>query len=205
MSWNYAVSLIATALSLVSLVAVLILAREVGLLLVRLGPDRAMPTTDGIDIGEDVSNLLTHIDVAGNQLSPGSRKKPVTMLVFTRRQCVACQRLLPDVKGFARKYLAQCELRILSEDSPPFDPSLLKLIGSPGISIVSPVSFSSFNVHLTPYAIVTDFSGKVVARGVVNSIQQMESLLGVEFKVRGTTRRKHQIMLGSESQEDTTV
>ncbi|HEX8121435.1 MAG TPA: MauE/DoxX family redox-associated membrane protein [Solirubrobacteraceae bacterium] len=129
-------------------VAVLALAREVGMLRLAVGPQGALEIAEeGPPLGSD-SGLGAHLDPR-----PGA---PLTLGVFTSEGCGMCHRLAPGIRAFARHPHV----------------SLLELD-----EVADAAHWRRLNVPGSPYAIALDGGGRVLAKGTFNSIAQLESVV----------------------------
>ena len=128
-------------------VAVLALAREVGMLRLTLGPQSALEIPEeGPPRGAD-SGLLGFFDPR-----PGATLR---LAVFSSEGCSLCQRLAPSVEFLARDpHVSLAELDEVEHAEH------WERLGIPG----------------SPYALVLDPTGRVVSKGTFNSLGQLESL-----------------------------
>jgi hypothetical protein len=133
-------------------VAVLALAREVGELRLRVGPQAALELLDeGPELGTPTS--------LGARLgSPEVRAAGARygLAVFTSEGCPVCSALEPVVGVVARDPMV--EARVFDEVR---DAALWRELRIPG----------------SPYAVVLDLDGRVLSKGTFNSLGQLESLL----------------------------
>ncbi len=129
-------------------VAVLALAREVGLLRLALGPQAALELPDeGPALGSD-SGLAGHLDPR-----PGAA---LGLAVFTSEGCRLCTALAPQVAALARD--PHVDVLVLDEVG---DAEHWRRLAVPG----------------SPYAVALDRRGRVLAKGTFNSLGQLESVL----------------------------
>jgi Methylamine utilisation protein MauE len=129
-------------------VAVLALAREVGELRLRLGPQGALEVPgEGPEVGSR-SELVASFDPA-----PDAR---LALAVFTSDGCPMCRTLEPAVDYFARDPLVA--LRRFDERR---DATAWRALDVPG----------------SPYAVALGLDGTVLAKGTFNSLGQLESVL----------------------------
>ena len=141
-------------------VAVLALAREVGMLRLAVGPQGALEIAEeGPELGAD-SGLADHLDPR-----PGPE---LALVVFTSDGCGMCRRLAPGIHALARH--PHVELLELDEVA---DADHWRRLDVPG----------------SPYALALDRAGRVLAKGTFNSIAQLESVLAAaERRVAGAAR-----------------
>jgi hypothetical protein len=132
-------------------VAVLALAREVGMLRLAVGPQSALEIPEeGPARGTD-SGLLEFFDPRA-----GAAGFMLRLAVFTSEGCHLCRQLAPSVEFLAR----DPHVSVATFDEVAHAEHWERL-GIPG----------------SPYALVLDPAGRVVAKGTFNSLGQLESLL----------------------------
>jgi Methylamine utilisation protein MauE len=129
-------------------VAVLALAREVGMLRLRLGATGALEVAgEGPDLGAPAPELLGRIPLAGAR---------VGLAVFTSEGCHLCKSLEPAIESLAR----EPEIAVVVVDEVA-DSALWRALGIPG----------------SPFAVALDGGGTVLAKGTFNNLAQLESVL----------------------------
>jgi hypothetical protein len=128
-------------------VAVLALAREVGLLRVRLAPESALEVADeGPPVGARVG-LLERFDATGARFA---------LAVFSSEGCRLCEALSPAIAAFRRHPLVALEVFDEARDA-----DVWRELRIPG----------------SPFAVALDRDGAVRAKGTFNSYGQLESIL----------------------------
>jgi hypothetical protein len=129
-------------------VAVLALAREVGMLRLRLGTQGALEISgEGPDIGSRPEGLSERIGHNGADFG---------LALFTSEGCAICQTLAPAIDNVARD--PRVEVAVFDEVAEAEVWRALKIPGS-------------------PFALALDGEGKVLAKGTFNSLAQLESVL----------------------------
>jgi Methylamine utilisation protein MauE len=129
-------------------VAVLALAREVGLLRLRLAGESAL------DVAEEGPPVGSHVDLSG-RLQPRAATR-IGLAVFSSEGCRLCQSLAPVVAAFSRDPLLTVEVFDEVRDADIWHD--LRIPGS-------------------PFAVAIDRDGAVRAKGTFNSYGQLESIL----------------------------
>jgi hypothetical protein len=144
-------------------VAVLALAREVGMLRLAVGPQGALEVEgEGPPLGSD-SGLAAHLDprVTGDEGA-------LALAVFTSEGCGMCRRLAPGIRALARHpHVSLLELDEVA------DAGHWRRLGVPG----------------SPYALALDGAGRVLAKGTFNSLAQLESVLAAAERRRAEAAR----------------
>lgn len=137
-------------------VAVLALAREVGMLRLAVGPQGALEIDgEGPELGAG-SGLGAHLD-------PRLDDRSLALAVFTSEGCGMCRRLAPGIHALARHPHV----------------SLLELD-----EVADAEHWRRLNVPGSPYVLALDASGRVLAKGTFNSIAQLESVLAAAERRR---------------------
>lgn len=133
---------------LVLSVAVVALLRQIGVLHARLHPLGAHFGGEGPDVGSEAPGL-DQTDYATAE---------ITLVAFTSPTCDVCKVLAPSLDALRHDYR---DVHIRTID----------------LGEMTRATFDAFNVRSTPYAVAIDADGFVRARGVVNSLEQIEELL----------------------------
>jgi hypothetical protein len=129
-------------------VAVLALAREVGLLRLRLAPEAAL------DVADEGPPLGTRITLPA-RFADGAQAR-LALAIFSSEGCRLCQSLKPVIAAFQRDPLVAVEVFDEVRDA-----ELWQELGIPG----------------SPFAVAFDRGGAVRAKGTFNTYGQLESIL----------------------------
>ncbi len=129
-------------------VAVFALAREVGMLRLQLGPQAAL------DVAGEGPPLGTRTELIG-RFEPGASAE-LALAVFLSESCHACHALEPALEALDAE-------PILARRS--FD------------EVRDADAWRELRVPGSPYAVALDLGGRVLARGTVNNLAQVESVL----------------------------
>jgi uncharacterized membrane protein YphA (DoxX/SURF4 family) len=129
-------------------VAVLALAREVGMLRLRLGSTGALEVAgEGPALGTPAPELLARIPL---------ERARTALAVFTSEGCQMCRNLAPAVESLARE--PEVAVGVFEEVA---DSGLWRALGIPG----------------SPFAVALDPEGTVLAKGTFNNLAQLESVI----------------------------
>ncbi|HEY8001089.1 MAG: MauE/DoxX family redox-associated membrane protein [Vicinamibacteria bacterium] len=140
-------------------VAVLALAREVGLLRLRLGPGSAL------ELPDEGPLVFRSIDLISRfRLEP---ETTLALAVFVSEGCHVCRSLEPSLRVFERDPLVALES--FEEDAETAVWAELEIPGS-------------------PFAIALDREGTVLAKGTFNNLSQLESVLATAERRREERR-----------------
>ena len=161
-------------------VAVLALARQVGILHERVAPAGALIHGAGPGVGEQSPRLEVHA-MAGNAITVGSNLPAgkALLMLFVSQTCPICKKLIPIAMNFSKSerldvlFVGDAEL---SEQR--------KLIDQFGLDEHCFVNGSeiglAYRVDKLPYAVLLDDLGVIAAKGLVNSREHFESLLNAK-------------------------
>jgi hypothetical protein len=137
-------------------VAVFALAREVGMLRLRLGPAAALEIPEeGPELGERLE-LVERFGVAGADAS-------LALAVFTSQGCRVCRALEPAIAALAGDPAVAVET---------FD------------EVADRQAWSELRVPGSPFAVALDPDGTVLAKGTFNNLAQLESVLATAERRR---------------------
>ena len=141
------------------IVALLGLAREVGMLRLQLGTQGALEIAgEGPDVGSHADGLASRLGVPS---SNGSER--LGLAVFSSEGCHLCQTLSPAIENVAND--PHVTVGVFDEVA---DAALWRDLEIPG----------------SPFAIATDDSGTVLAKGTFNNLAQLESVLATAVRRR---------------------
>lgn len=136
-------------------IAVLALAREVGMLRLRLGTQGALEIAgEGPDVG-------SRSDALAARLAAGTER--LGLAVFSSEGCHLCQTLSPAIENVGKD--PHVEVGVFDEVA---DAGLWRDLGIPG----------------SPFAIALDGRGTVLAKGTFNNLAQLESVLATAERRR---------------------
>ena len=137
--------------------ATLALAREVGLLRMRVGPASALEIpSEGPELGSR-ADLVERIG--------GAREAELALAVFTSAGCHVCEALRPAVDSIA----AHPAVAVARFDEQ-----------------ADAEAWSGLDVPGSPYAVALDPDGTVLAKGTFNNLAQLESILAAGERRRGS-------------------
>ena len=150
--WWAAAFLVLWILVAVLAIVVVALARQIGVLQLRLAPLGALEVDDeGPELGEAPEARSVRTPDGSRRVigGPGRRR----LVAFVSETCPICERVAPSLPAAARA--SGLELQLVS------DPDLETAYGVPGV----------------PFVVVLDEVGVVRSKGTVNSLEQVEGLV----------------------------
>ncbi len=157
--------------------AVLALARQVGVLHVRLAPAGALMTGKGPVVGEAAPVLdVATIDGAPLAIGKALARGRMQLLMFVSPHCPLCKDLIPVAKNFARR--EKLDLLFVGDDDPAEQRAMIAHAGLEGFSFVnSPIVGRTYHVDRLPHAVLIGNDGVILSKGLVNSREHLESLV----------------------------
>lgn len=163
------------------LVAVLALARQVGILYERVAPMGALMLDHGPKVGEAAPALALEAIGGGRvAIGPGPGKRS-QLLFFLSPTCPVCKKLLPILKSIKGSEGAWLDVVLASDGDLPEHAAFRqksKLDEFP--YVLSTELGMAFRVGRLPYAVLIGEDGRVRAKGLVNSREQLESLFAAK-------------------------
>jgi len=156
-------------------VALLALARQVGVLHMRIAPAGALVTAHGPAVGGQAPHLdVTTID--GAPLGIGWARGRMQMMLFVSPSCPLCKELIPVAKSFARR--EKLDLLFVGDDDLAEQRALIARTGLEGFPFVnSPIVGRTYHVDRLPHAVLIGGDGVILSKGLVNSREHLESLV----------------------------
>jgi methylamine dehydrogenase accessory protein MauD len=157
--------------------AVLALARQVGVLHERIAPIGAFAMARGPQPGEAAPKILArtlddgvlHI---GGSLPAGAMQ----LLFFVSPTCPVCKTLLPTAKSFAET--EAIDLVLVGDGDADEHRELAQRFAIPLDRFINgPEVGQAFHVGKLPYAVLISETGIVIAQGLVNTREHLESLV----------------------------
>jgi len=158
-------------------VALLALARQVGVLHMRVAPAGALTTAGGPAVGSGAPLVEAH-RLDGGHITIGGpvTDAPLRLLMFVSAACPLCKGLIPVAKSFAKD--ERLALTFVGDDDAAIQHKLIAQQGLEAYPFVNgPEVGQAFGVGKLPYAVLLDAEGVVLSKGLVNSREHLESLV----------------------------
>jgi methylamine dehydrogenase accessory protein MauD len=153
------------------------LARQIGVLHERIAPAGALAMDQGPGIG-DAAPQFTLTSFAGSTVAIGGQLPmgQMLMLLFVAPSCPMCKKLLPIATSFARN--ERLGLVFVGDGDLGEQRAMVKRHElNPARFVSAPEVGFAFRVGKLPYAVVLDDRGTILAKGLVNSREHLESLI----------------------------
>lgn len=162
------------------LLAVVALARQVGILYERIAPMGALMMDTGPKVGEAVP-AVDLLDLVGRGVGIGRAEDTSTLLFFLSPTCPVCKKLLPILKGISQSESSWLRIVLASDGDRPEHESFFRKAKLDQFPYVLSADLGmTFRISKLPYAVLIDEAGRVRAKGLVNSREQLESLFNAK-------------------------
>ena len=153
------------------------LSRQVGVLFERVAPMGALVTDAGPAVGEPSPSF----NLRGIQSEPvgiGGPSERATLVFFLSPTCPVCKKLIPVLKSLQSDEQRALSI-VLASDGERAEH--LRFVTEQGLGsmpyVLSTELGMGYRVSRLPYAVLLDRGGIVAAKGLVNSREQLDSLL----------------------------
>lgn len=165
-------------LVVIEAIAIWALARQIGVLQLRIAPTGARMANAGLELGEEAP-WFSEQDIRGRTVTPGWRRGKPTLLIFTSIGCPACEDLYPAIPTLLRHESMRIDVVIVSlqANSPEHQVYATEHRLDRLPYMMSPALAGAYQVAATPYAILINEDGKVYTKGIANTLEHLESLL----------------------------
>ena len=161
-------------LVLLDTIVVVVAVRQIGIMHLRLGGGGAMALPAGPPIGEPAPAFASR-DTRGNLIESPWHSGRNSLLVFVSPGCGACPEVIPSIRAIRRADRRRTEILLVSNAPGESNEDYARKSLCP--VIVDGEVVASYAMDATPYGIAIDHQGVVRAKGVVNQIEHLESLL----------------------------
>ncbi|MFB0872829.1 MULTISPECIES: redoxin family protein [unclassified Sphingobium] len=158
-------------------VALLALARQVGVLHIRVAPAGALATSGGPEVGSSTGAIATRT-LDGKPVTIGGHAHGVKLrlLFFVSAQCPLCKAVIPMALSFAKA--ERVALTFVGDDDPAAQRAMIAQHGLDGHAFVNgPEVGQAYGVAKLPFAVLLDEEGVILSKGLVNSREHLESLI----------------------------
>jgi methylamine dehydrogenase accessory protein MauD len=159
------------------LAVVFALARQVGILFERVAPMGALMTDAGPKIGE-TSPRFDLMTLDGKPVAIGGAAARSTLVFFLSTTCPVCKKLLPVLKSMRSAEGKTLDIILASDGEHEAHEAFRKASGLADFPyVLSPDLGMTYRINRLPFAVVLDQQGIVRGKGLVNSREQLESLM----------------------------
>ncbi|MBI1905519.1 MAG: methylamine dehydrogenase accessory protein MauD [Rhodocyclales bacterium] len=158
------------------LVAVIALTRQIGILYERIAPMGALMMDTGPRVGEPAP-VFQLADLGGAGIALGQPAEKSTLLFFLAPGCPVGKKLLPILRSVSQSEDAWLRIVLASDgEAREHQAFYRKEKLAPFPYVLSTELGMSFRIAKLPYAVLIDEAGRIRAKGLVNSREQLESL-----------------------------
>lgn len=167
-SWLVILGLVLTLLAL---------ARQVGVLHMRVAPAGALTTSGGPAVGGKGPAVPAHT-LEGKDVIVGGPSKtvPLRLLMFVSATCPLCKSLIPAARSFAHD--ERLELTFVGDDDAAVQRTMIAQHGLEAYRFINGSEVGqAYEVGKLPYAVLLDSEGTILSKGLVNSREHLESLV----------------------------
>lgn len=161
---------------LVLLVAVIALSRQIGILYERVAPMGALVMDTGPKPG-DLAPTFELDALGGGRVRFGGVQARSMLIFFLSPTCPVCKKLLPILKSIQAAESKWLDIVLASDGEAPAHESFrqrARLTNFP--YVLSAALGMQYRVSKLPHAVLVDETGRVRAKGLVNSREQLDSL-----------------------------
>jgi methylamine dehydrogenase accessory protein MauD len=154
------------------------LARQIGVLHDRIAPTGALMLAKGLSVGQ-AAPIVTVEDLDGHTRRIGASRDDGknTLVLFLSPTCPVCKVLLPVLKSSQRSEQSWLQIVLASDGDSDAQVEFRKRNGLSSFPyVLSPSLGIAYQVNRLPYAVLMDERGIVLARGIINSREHLESL-----------------------------
>ena len=157
-------------------IAVFALARQIGVLYERVAPMGALTIDDGPKVG-DLAPVFNLTALDGAKVQVGAPGAYSSLLFFVSPTCPVCKKLLPVLRSIARDEAEWLRVVLASDGDEAKQRAFYEKAELRDFPYVLSTDLGmAWKVAKLPYAVLTDEQGRVRAKGLINSREQLESL-----------------------------
>jgi methylamine dehydrogenase accessory protein MauD len=158
------------------LVAVIALARQIGILYERVAPMGALMMDSGPKVG-DLAQVHELPSLTGPAVRLGAPAARSTLVFFLSPTCPVCKKLLPILKSIHQAESSWLNLVFASDGDTVEHAGFVKRAGLEAFPyVVSAELGMHYRISKLPYALLISETGRIASKGLVNSREQLESL-----------------------------
>lgn len=170
-------NLVLWAVVLALLVAVIALSRQIGILYERIAPMGALMMDSGPKVGE-LAPVFELPALSGGVVRIGAESARATLVFFLSPTCPVCKKLIPILKSMRTAEGSRLAIVLASDgDSVEHQEFRQRAQLQDFPYVLSAELGMRYHVSKLPYAVLMDAQGRLRAKGLVNSREQLESLL----------------------------
>lgn len=160
-------------------IVVLGLVRQLGVIYLRLGPDSAVTTSEGLEINSPAPEFQSEDVISGRRVTLTDLKQRPSLLIFISPTCGPCAKLMPHVADLMRVRNSAANIVLISQSTEQETLSLIRShkLKGPVLADADKSLSTIYRVPATPFAYRVDQSGIVKRRGIPNTLEHLEEML----------------------------
>ena len=176
MDWLVVSNIVLWVGFLLMVVVNLALARQIGVLYVRVAPAGALMMNQKLEVGSPAPEMAIP-DLGGDIVDVGKVENRSQLVFFLSPDCPVCNELTPVLKSASRAEADWLDV-ILASDGPEQDHAgYAQRKGLEALPyVVSELLGKTYGVSKLPYAVLIDEAGQIASMGIINSREHLESL-----------------------------
>jgi methylamine dehydrogenase accessory protein MauD len=157
-------------------IMVFAMARQIGILFERISPIGAMINDSGPEVGKPSPRFdLTSLN--GGDVKIGYKGEKNTLVFFLSPTCPICNKLLPAIKSIQSSESKSLNVVLASDGESSKHLDFIKKHEITNFPyVLSQPLGTTYRVSRLPFAVVLDSDGIVLAKGLVNTREQLDSL-----------------------------
>ena len=156
--------------------------RQLGFVLRRVGPVGARSSSEGPRVGENIAYHLA--EILGRNFE-GKAK----LIVFVSDECSICRVIREGAMNLTKSWRADASIVLIYDCFDKTREVALRKLSGGLYEVRAYLKRQELGATFVPFAVVTDDAWTVVAKGLVNEIGHLESLLELERAKRQETAR----------------
>lgn len=166
-------------------IAVFALARQIGVLYERVAPMGALMLDDGPAVGDEAP-LFNLASLDGSRVDIGRPSNRGELVFFLSPTCPVCKKLIPVLRSIREAEQGWLDIILASDGDESRQRTFYEKAKLSDFRYVLSTDLGmAYKVGKLPYAVLLGADGRVRAKGLINSREQLESLftahdLGVE-------------------------
>ena len=164
------------------------LSRQVGVLFERVAPMGALVTDAGPAAGS-AAPVFALQGLQSEAVRLGGADERATLLFFLAPTCPVCKKLIPILKSLARDEQRQVRVVLASDGDADHRQFVREQQLQAFPYLLSTELGMAYRVSRLPYAVLMDRQGVIAAKGLVNSREQLDSLLNAHDMGTPTIQR----------------
>ena len=157
-------------------VAVFALTRQIGVLYERVAPMGALMMDEGPKVG-DIAPVFNLATLGGTRVQLGAPGSHSTLMFFVSPTCPVCKKLMPVLRSSAKVESAWLRVVLASDGDEAKQRAFYEKAALADFPYVLSTELGmAYKVAKLPFAVLLDEQGRVRAKGLINSREQLESL-----------------------------